>query len=882
MLTDAGVYWEQADRLAIETDRQHQGWHAGHVNDVLTLGSGQLLAATDTGGVWHIQTEGGHGSSEPFARPLSNDWDNPDTNALAFGPDGAHHVFAGCRDLPGTTDRLYESDSTAPEPLASWHPVSVPAGVGTVYRLAVLHSRRALLLACDGGLYLARIPLPRGSYNWIQALGQGCSGLALGPAEVVVVSTLSGGQILRGSVTESPQGLGLSLRASNLPVQLVRSAAATGRTSLASSGGSDPWLYCVASAAADPTYIHAVLRSHDAGGSWTWLNPHVDGQALRHNNDLTGGQGAYNNCIAASPLNPRHVAIGWENALFTSGDGAETFSARNPGTHLHADIHSLLFDPREPGHLYVSSDGGIARTADLGQSFTSPHNRQLRNLQFASFPERDFWGNASASPAVPGLLAGGLQDNGVVYARVGVEPWRRVKDGDGSTAVFTEVGQLISCTNEGKAEISNWSGERLSDPVLIRMSSAGHDLGGIDDPVTEPVQHPRWGRGGKVMYAVGGNGQQSNVLYGVFGDGHGGHIRWEHLAALPHRSAIWSLASIDGATVYVGTENPAALLQVDSATGGVTPLPPPPTISTTGPDAGAVVARVVIFPDSTLAVAYNVSGSGALLRWSGRWEPLTGPGKDLANQPFYALALDAVETLYAATDDAVYCSYDQGGSWHTASTFLPRRPHCSQLLTRHHGGWSLNLLTFGRSAWRCHWKVRPSLESGAGIAYHHHIGARGESPLYRSSAVGLQQVPLTGAERSQLKSAYHRLLAAVVGLSPRVHNLDGLLADGPHGLDERVHAHEALAAVELGAATLDRLAQTVDLTAAPAGLDRQLVEATALVREGVALLNHLPAPLRTELHAAGAGAQEVTAIVDAVQEVVDTGATLAALEATLA
>jgi hypothetical protein len=177
--------------------------------------------------------------------------------------------------------------------------------------------------------------------------------------------------------------------------------------------------------------------------------------------------------------------------------------------------------------------------------------------------------------------------------------------------------------------------------------------------------------------------------------------------------------------------------------------------------------------------------------------------------------------------------------------------------------------------------VRPRLESGAGFAYHHHIGARGEGPLYRSSAGALQQIPLTPGARSQLKSAYHRLLVAVVGLAPRVRNLDDLLADGSHGLEERVRVHEALAAVELGAATLDRLAQTADLTAPPAGLDRRLVQATALVREGVGLLNHLPAPLRTELHAAGASAQTAAAIAGAVQEVVDTGATLAALESSL-
>lgn len=80
------IRWTQADMLSKQMDDAGTVWHSGHVNDVLPLSSGEVIVATDSGGVWSVPLGG-------TASPLTN-WDAPDVQCLALGPDGENHVFA--------------------------------------------------------------------------------------------------------------------------------------------------------------------------------------------------------------------------------------------------------------------------------------------------------------------------------------------------------------------------------------------------------------------------------------------------------------------------------------------------------------------------------------------------------------------------------------------------------------------------------------------------------------------------------------------------------------------------------------------------------------------------------------------------------------------
>jgi hypothetical protein len=78
----------------------------------------------------------------------------------------------------------------------------------------------------------------------------------------------------------------------------------------------------------------------------------------------------------------------------------------------HADHHIVVFAPERgtPDRIYVATDGGVFRADDWTrpETFSSIHNRGLRNLQFYDF--------CLATLETPrGIVAGGLQDNGNVW-----------------------------------------------------------------------------------------------------------------------------------------------------------------------------------------------------------------------------------------------------------------------------------------------------------------------------------------------------------------------------------------------------------------------------------------------------------------------------------
>ncbi len=112
-----GLQWALANPWGIQIDSASNAWDAGHVNDLLE-GSGAILVANQTGGVTLI-TDGGTATS------LSYDWDSPDMNSLAWGPDGSAHVFAGGTSARTGMGALYVTNPALDAPLlAPW--VSVP------------------------------------------------------------------------------------------------------------------------------------------------------------------------------------------------------------------------------------------------------------------------------------------------------------------------------------------------------------------------------------------------------------------------------------------------------------------------------------------------------------------------------------------------------------------------------------------------------------------------------------------------------------------------------------------------------------------------------------------------------------------------------------
>lgn len=905
------VRWVQADREAIQRDAGAGAWHSGHVNAVLTVGDPvtDVLVGADSGGVWRVRppVTGPERSS-----PRGDDWDNPDVMCLARGVDGPRHVYAGCHGSYGAPEAIYETDPRAAEPLDSWLPVPPPAGIGTVHGIAADPATRRLVVAGAGGVWWTLVPGlqpgPR-TYRWAQAFTQPCSGLAIvEPGFVPVVSTWGGASLVaRGSWRRTIRGgWGLQFTAASTPALTSSAVPALGRSSIAVCASNRQRLYCVVSAAGSlqnvpvPPTIAGLVASADGGRTWTALAPTVvserPGVMLA---SVAGQQGGYNNCIGVSPVDPDTVAVGWQAGTWLSSDGGRVFHHLD-SVHLHADVHALAFEPadRSGATLYIGSDGGLAVTTDLGATFDTTLDRRLLTLQFATSEKRDFWGNFTGSPAVAGLVAGGAQDHGVLYAVLGHGPWRALTGGDGAGGVFIESGQLLLAeASANPMRIATWDPGTVamgSPAVVPAVQRDGSTIAGLPDPAVEAVDHPGFQLDGETLYAIatgtsvaGGDPVTANFVYGLFaappasaGDA-AADPTWRYLGGIPRNMTGWTAGSRDGTRVAVGAANPGYLYRVTPGTGAVPPLPFPPPVTAGQPDiASSRVTRIVELSDGTLLATYNNRTSGQILRLRPRdsaWTQLNGlPGSGLPNAKVFGLAADALEYLYAATDDRVYASDDGGDVWRPMSDGLPRRPHCGDVRAVGRPGldvYGLYLATWGRSVWRATWTHadRPRPGEG-GLAWNQLVGSLVDGHLYQVGPGGLRPVgPIDPELGRDAVTAFGDLGEAIRDLGAGLGELPGgelpPAAAARLALLDELHATLTLgfatleAAAALGGRTgphqarrLDRASRLVTGAArrvataarqadAPPAARRRLADATRVVADRTTRLDGLAAKL---------------------------------------
>jgi hypothetical protein len=771
--------WSLANPFGINVDPAKRTWHAGHVNDVLELeetvrrrrngGAGRsrsitireskILVGTDTGGVWLVSRGGD-------ATPLSNNWDNPNITSLEFGPDGAQHVYASS----GGNGALWVTDISTSHPLFSWLPIPLPVDTGWLSRVIVLKKSRRIVFASFGGLWWADIPSPDNSKNYVwnqvtpdEGLPSGvCYGLAEGPNETIVVTMPKIG-IFYGGWINLPRGapevyIHKSAPITSVDVSIMAEtsvASCSGDRRIIYAAGRDPQPKVVPGQGPVTDLMYALLSSKDGGKTWT----NVDAQVTNNKkiSDLTiaaGNQGDYNNCIAVSPVNSSMVALGWRGGPFISQDGgqnwqqyADSFSEAlvgptfvNPA--IHADLHAVYFSPNGR-RLYVCSDGGVIATDNLGKTFISTYNKHLANLQFESWPARQFYGTFSAWAhgwflegryVLTGRVGGGLQDNGNVYckfARSEPTPWRQVAYSDGMLGMFVAGGDYIfyNTSDHANPSLASSSGGALIDKGKVPIWPADKTgdryvtQGAKGEPiVAEAIPAPALASSLDPKYMIRAVAAILTTVYGLFTDTPG-NAHWEELGTI--RSIISgdfiiSVGSYDGLHVYVGTAA-GRIFRLDTKDG--TQVDMSPAIA----GEWANITRIVVDASDAPSVRgyalcntyppLSTTPFGTILKLvneslatrdtpanQGVWSKLSSTADikssdDVSTDALlYDIAVDwRFRHIYLATESYVYISPDDGVSWRGASHGLPRVPHCSGLCLVLPD--TLLLSTYGRSLW---------------------------------------------------------------------------------------------------------------------------------------------------------------------------------------
>jgi len=174
-------------------------------------------------------------------------------------------------------------------------------------------------------------------------------------------------------------------------------------------------------------------------------------------------QGGYDLCIAVNPTNANQVFIG--NIELHQSTNGSTFSPKriSGGTTAwdcpsHTDLHRIVFSPSNSSVVYIGCDGGIYKSTDAGNNWTSANNG-IETIQFYRL---------ASHPTNHDTLLGGAQDNGNFRTlNGGSTAWDFVSTGDGmecfydhtvpTTVYFsTQNGSLNKSTNSGTT--TTWLG----------------------------------------------------------------------------------------------------------------------------------------------------------------------------------------------------------------------------------------------------------------------------------------------------------------------------------------------------------------------------------------------------------------------------------------
>ncbi len=394
-------------------------------------------------------------------------------------------------------------------------------------------------------------------------------------------------------------------------------------------------------------------ESIDGGVTWP--------TTLTAANTFCGGQCSYDSPVAIDPGNASIIFTGGPGnprILRKSTNGGTTFT--NVGTMLHADTHAIVFDPSNTTVMYTGDDGGIFKSTDSGNTWTSLNNSTFRATQFQSL---------SLHPRDREFMIGGTQDNGTEFRKPD-SSWTRADFGDGGFALvdqsatdtttvtmyhtyFNQTNNLIGfartltapCADEG-----NWAflGPFATNNTPVCDGSPNTIFNGL--VLSDPV----------LFYApmALGPGTPNTVYYGT-------NKLYRSLNRGATMTAMSQALATPISAIGISAQNDNVRI-VGLAGGGVfaTTTGSSTLTNVTGPIPGCYAARTVIDPNNvdTAYVTLSCFGLPAgqhvwkTTNLSGAPPTWIASGSGIPDVPTNAFVIDPRDStsLYAGTDIGVY------------------------------------------------------------------------------------------------------------------------------------------------------------------------------------------------------------------------------------
>lgn len=425
--------------------------------------------------------------------------------------------------------------------------------------------------------------------------------------------------------------------------------------------------YVYALIAAGNNGFLGLYRSTNSGESWSMRSNSPNLLGWEANGSDAGGQGWYDLCLAASPLNAEEIYTGGVNVWkSTTGGSSWTIATMwyNAGggiPTIHADQHDLWYVPGT-NTLYSGNDGGIYRTTNSGATWQWLGSG-LRITQFYRL---------GLSATTPALLIGGTQDNGSKSLNAGL--WRDVLGGDGMECI-------VDHTNANVMYGSLYYGD-------IRKSVNGgfswfSATGGITETggwVTPYVMHPN---DPQILYA-GFNNVWKTETGGSF---------WYSIGGAGGLLSVLAVAPSNPAIIYASAGN-GLRRTLDEGASGWTTLPHPPGSGT--------ITYVAVHPTNPYQIWATSSGysSGNKVFMSAdggaSWTNVSGT---LPNVPVNSIVYqkNSPDRLYVGTDIGVWYRDLTTSDWVPFSAGLAN-VIVNELEIQYAAG-KIRAATYGRGIW---------------------------------------------------------------------------------------------------------------------------------------------------------------------------------------
>ncbi len=195
-------------------------------------------------------------------------------------------------------------------------------------------------------------------------------------------------------------------------------------------------------------YFEGFYISSDGGDSW---------EKQPRNDQLANSQSSFGWWFGRNYVDPNdgdHIFVSGVQ-LMESTDGGKTWN-RSRGS-IHADQHTMAWEPKSPGRVYLGNDGGVYRSEDNGS--VSSEWIKAEDEPFTQFYTLD------VSHQDRTRLSGGTQDNGSIRSwGESADGWNNYYYGDGLVNLINYEDQdtVYACYQYGNCARSEDGGETMT------------------------------------------------------------------------------------------------------------------------------------------------------------------------------------------------------------------------------------------------------------------------------------------------------------------------------------------------------------------------------------------------------------------------------------